>query len=104
MSRRRVIPAAPPRLRRAVLAVVVALLGFQLVGGSLHAAGAGHDPATECQFCLALDRLDPAVAPLIATPVCVRADVAAATDERTSIPSSSFRLYAVRAPPATRRF
>lgn len=96
--------AATRRRGRAVVAVVLLALGFQSIGGSLHAAGTGHDPATDCQLCLALDRVDPAVAPAVATPVSVRADVAAAADEPTSLPSRGYRLYAVRAPPSTRRF
>jgi hypothetical protein len=53
---------------------------------------------------VALDRLDPAVAPVTGAPVSCRADVATPAPERASIPSQSFRPYAVRAPPAIRRF
>ena len=104
MGSRQFTQPTSPRLQRAVLAVAFVLLGFQLIGGSLHAAGASHESATECQFCLALDRLDPAVAPVTGAPVCFRADVATPAPERASIPSQSFRPYAVRAPPAIRRF
>ena len=104
MSRRRANHYTPLRLRRAVLAVAFVLLGFQLIGGSLHAAGTTHDPTAECQFCLALDRLDPPLASIIDAPICVREDVAVAITERTLISSQDSRPYAVRAPPAIRRF
>jgi hypothetical protein len=99
-------PYSLNRLRRrrgAVVAVALLLLGFQLVGGNLHAAGAGHDPASECQLCLALDRLDPAIVtpePAASTvtpdrPIAAPASPAAIT----TVP----RPYAIRAPPTARR-
>ena len=85
------------------MAVVLLALGFQLIGGSLHAASASHDPASDCQICIVLDRLDPAVTALDGAPVCSRADTIVTASERPSIPSQAFRAYTVRAPPAIRR-
>ena len=85
--------------RGPVLTGVLLLLGLQLVGGSLHAATAGHGPAADCPLCLAQDRLDHGVAaaPLPSISPAPAAD-AAAPLAKTS-PRRTERPYRARAPP-----
>ncbi|UCC13548.1 MAG: hypothetical protein JSW21_09160 [Gammaproteobacteria bacterium] len=100
MSRHRMLTESPRR-RRAVLAVAFMLLGFQLVGGSLHASA--HEPTSDCQVCVALDRLDPALIPFVGSDVGSAADVVEATYDYPLLALSASRAYAIRAPPASRR-
>ena len=90
-----------PRRRRAVLAVSLLLLGFQLVGGSLHASA--HEPAGDCQVCLALDRADTALTPFVGSAVDTSTDVFRATCDYPLPALSAPRAYSIRAPPASRR-
>ena len=86
-----------------VLAAVLFLLGAQLVGGTLHAATAGHGPTADCQVCLALDRLDHAgIEPALAPPT---PPIAAAPAQRpaTAPHRAPARFRHARAPPAPPR-
>ncbi len=99
-------PYSLHRLRRrrgAVLAVALWLLGFQLVGGNLHAAGSAHDPAGDCQVCMALDRLDPVVTALPPATASPGRDRPIAAPVLPTIAAVHARPYAIRAPPSARR-
>lgn len=89
------------RRRRAVLAVAFLLLGFQVVGGSLHASA--HDLAGDCQICLSHDRLDTAVMPFVGSVAGPAADVSRAQFDYSLPGLTAPRAYAIRAPPASRR-
>jgi hypothetical protein len=91
-----------PQRRLAVLAVAFLLLGFQLVGGSLHASA--HDSAGDCQICLSFDRLDTAATPFIALDAGPAAEVLRPQFDQPLLVLTAPRGYAIRAPPASRRF
>lgn len=89
------------RRQRAVLAVVVLLLGFQLVGGSLHASA--HEPAGECQVCVVLDRADTALTPFVGSAVDTTTGIFRDSCDYALPALSAARAYAIRAPPVSRR-
>ena len=89
------------RRQRAVMAVALLLLGFQIVGGSLHTSA--HEPAGDCQVCLALDRADTALTPFVGSTVDTTTDVLRATPNYLPPVLSASRACAIRAPPVSRR-
>lgn len=89
--------------RRAVLTVALLLLGCQLAGGSLHAAGTAHDPESECHFCLALDRVDTPVAASVHWTVAAFTDKAPGSPIGPTLVPAVHRPCAIRAPPVSRR-
>lgn len=87
--------------RTHVLALLLLLVGFQVIGTGLHAATV-HDVGEDCQICVGLDRLDTADTPTALPGLAARVESAPLPQPIRALNAPVSFDRPIRAPPASR--
>ena len=87
--------------RTPVLALLLLLVGFQVIGNGLHAA-TDHDVGEDCQICVGLDRLDTADTPEALPGLAARGETTPLPQPMPALIAPASFDRPIRAPPASR--